>query len=58
MINWKWCTVEGILLFILGIFAISRPGVAAEAFVTLFGWLLIFFGAISLFGGVTSQTGA
>ena len=55
MIKWKWFIVEGILLFLLGIFAIARPGIAAEALVELFGWLLIFLGALSLFGGVTSQ---
>ncbi len=58
MINWKWCIVEGIILFILGICAIARPGVAAEALVMLFGWLFIFFGVFSFFGGITSQTGA
>ena len=44
MINWKWFIVEGILLILLGIFAIARPGIAAEAIVELFGWLLIFLG--------------
>jgi len=57
MIKWKWFIVEGILLFIVGFFAVARPGIAAEALVELFGWLLIFLGAVSLFGGVTSQSG-
>ena len=57
MINWKWFIVEGILLILLGIFAIARPGIAAEAIVELFGWLLIFLGVISFIGGVTSQSG-
>ncbi len=57
MIKWKWFIVEGILLFIVGIFAVARPGIAAEALVELFGWLLVFLGAVSLFGGVTSQSG-
>jgi uncharacterized membrane protein HdeD (DUF308 family) len=57
MINWKWFIVEGILLILLGIFAIARPGIAAEAIVELFGWLLIFLGVFSFIGGVTSQSG-
>lgn len=57
MIKWKWFIVEGILLLLLGIFAIARPGIAAEALVQLFGWLFIFLGTFSLFGGMTSQSG-
>jgi len=42
---------------LLGIFAIARPGIAAEALVELFGWLLIFLGVLSVLGGATSQSG-
>lgn len=57
MINWKWFIVEGILLFLLGIITIVRPGIAAEALVVLFGWLLIVLGVFSIVGGATSQAG-
>lgn len=57
MNNWKWFIVEGIVLMALGIFAIARPGIAAEAIVSLMGWLLLFVGCIALFGGITSQSG-
>ncbi|HIB01518.1 MAG TPA: hypothetical protein EYO31_06500 [Phycisphaerales bacterium] len=57
MIKWKWFFVEGFILFLLGIFAIARPGIAAEALVELFGWLLIFLGVLSVLGGATSQSG-
>lgn len=57
MINWKWFFIEGIALLVLGIFAIGRPGVAAEFLVELLGWLLIIFGGLSLFGGLSSQSG-
>jgi len=57
MIKWKWFIVEGAILFILGIFAVARPGLAAVAVEQVLAWLLIFGGAFSLFGGVTAQTG-
>ena len=57
MIKYKWFIVEGIALFILGILAIARPGVAAEAIVTLLGWLLLFCGGFALLGCATLQTG-
>mgnify|MGYP004001324783 CR=1 FL=1 len=57
MITWKWFIVEGILLFILGIFAIAQPEIATLTVVELLAWLLIFVGAFSLFGGVTSRSG-
>ncbi len=57
MINWKWFFIEGIALLVLGIVAITRPGIAAEALVTLLGWLLIIIGVLSLFGGLSSQSG-
>ena len=57
MINWKWFFIEGIALLLLGIFAIARPGFAAEVLVELLGWLLIFFGVLSLFGGLSSHSG-
>ena len=60
MIKWKWFIVEGILLLLLGIFAIARPGIAAEALVQLFGWLFIFLGTFShvMFGGLGGFSGA
>ena len=57
MIKWKWFIVEGVILFILGIFAVARPGLAAVAVEQVLAWLLIFGGAFSIFGGVTAQTG-
>ena len=57
MINWKWFIVEGIFLIVLGVFAIARPGIAAEAVVLFLGWLLLLFGGVSLLGGLTSQSG-
>jgi uncharacterized membrane protein HdeD (DUF308 family) len=54
---WKWFIVEGIILFVLGILAIARPGVAAEAIVMFIGWLLLFVGCVALLGGATSQAG-
>lgn len=57
MNRWKWFIVEGTVLIALGIFAIARPGIAAEAIVSLIGWLLLFVGGIALFGGITSQAG-
>lgn len=57
MNKWKWCIGEGVVLFILGIFAIAKPGLAAIAVEQVFAWLLIIGGAFSLFGGLTSQTG-
>ena len=57
MIKWKWFIVEGIALFLLGILAITRPGIAVEAIVTFFGWLLLFVGGIALFGGLSSLFG-
>jgi uncharacterized membrane protein HdeD (DUF308 family) len=58
MKTWKWFIVEGLVLLLLGMFAIARPGVAAEAVVSLVGWLLLFVGGVALFGGVSSQSGA
>lgn len=57
MINLKWFFIEGIALLILGIFAIARPSFAAEVLVELLGWLLIIAGGLSLFGGLSSQSG-
>jgi uncharacterized membrane protein HdeD (DUF308 family) len=57
MIKWKWFIVEGIALFVLGILAITRPGIAVEAIVEFIGWLLLFVGGIALFGGLSSQSG-
>jgi uncharacterized membrane protein HdeD (DUF308 family) len=57
MINWKWFIVEGIILFVLGIFAIAQPGIAAEAIVMLIGWFLLFVGGVAMLGGATSQVG-
>ena len=56
MIKWKWFIVEGVILFILGIFAVARPGLAAVAVEQVLAWLLIFGGAFSFFGGVTANS--
>lgn len=58
MKTWKWFIVEGVVLLFIGLFAITRPGFAAEAVVSIVGWLLLFVGGIALFGGVSSQAGA
>ncbi len=57
MNKWKWFIIEGILLFVIGIFAIARPGVASEALVEFFGWLLLVLGLLSIFGVIANQTG-
>jgi uncharacterized membrane protein HdeD (DUF308 family) len=56
MIKWKWFIVEGLVLFGLGILAIARPGIAVEAVISFFGWLLLVIGVVTLFGGVTSAS--
>ena len=57
MIKWKWCIVEGVLLFVLGILAISHPQEAALTIVDLLGWLLLVLGCFALVGGITAQAG-
>lgn len=57
MINWKWFVVEGCILVGLGVFAIARPGIAAEAIAMLVGWLLVLSGFIALLGGISNQVG-
>ena len=57
MIKWKWCIVEGVLLFVLGILAISHPQEATLTIVDLLGWLLLVLGCFALVGGITAQAG-
>ena len=57
MIKWKWCIVEGVLLFVLGILAISHPQEATLTIVDLLGWLLLVLGCFALLGGITAQAG-
>jgi uncharacterized membrane protein HdeD (DUF308 family) len=57
MINWKWFIVEGLVLFVLGVLAIARPGIAAEAVIVFLGWLLLIVGGVSLLGGLSAQSG-
>lgn len=57
MINWKWFIVEGLILFVLGVLAIARPGIAAEAVIIFLGWLLLIVGGVSLLGGLSTQSG-
>lgn len=55
--NWKWFCIEGIVLLILGMFAILQPSIAAEAIAMMIGWLLVFSGLFALIGGVSHQSG-
>lgn len=43
--------IEGILLALLGIFAVALPGIATLSAELFIGWLLIFSGAIQLYHG-------
>jgi uncharacterized membrane protein HdeD (DUF308 family) len=42
--NWGWLLALGILLIILGVFAIGAPVVATIAFQVMLGWLLVIGG--------------
>ena len=42
--NWGWLLALGILMIILGIFAIGAPVVATLAFQVVLGWILVIGG--------------
>ena len=42
--NWGWLLALGILMIILGVFAIGTPVVATIAFQVMLGWLLVIGG--------------
>jgi uncharacterized membrane protein HdeD (DUF308 family) len=42
--NWGWLLAVGILMIILGVFAIGAPVVATIAFQVMLGWLLVIGG--------------
>lgn len=43
-----WFIVYGIVLALLGLFAIAAPGIATLAVTLMIGWLLLFGGAFGL----------
>ena len=55
--NWKWFCIEGIVLLILGVFAILQPSIAAEAIAIMTGWLFVLAGLFALIGGISRQSG-
>ena len=55
-----WFVIYGVLLIVLGLFAIARPGVATLAVELTVGWLLIIsglFGLIAVISAGTSSPG-
>lgn len=42
--NWRWLLALGILMIILGVFAIGAPVVATIAFQVVLGWILVIGG--------------
>jgi uncharacterized membrane protein HdeD (DUF308 family) len=55
-----WFIIYGIVLVVLGAFAIAAPGVATLAVELVVGWLLVFagaFGLIAVFSAGTTATG-
>lgn len=53
-----WFIVYGVLLVLLGIFAILAPGVASLAVEIMVGWLLLLGGAFGLFAVISSGRSA
>jgi len=47
-LHWRAFLIEGIVLFILGIFAIVVPAVATIAVEVFFGWVLLLSGVVGL----------
>lgn len=52
---WGWLFGMGILLIILGIFAISAPFVATFASVLTLGWLLVFGGIVQVISAFSAR---
>src|SRR5580692_10645258 len=47
-LHWRAFLIEGIVLFLLGLFAIVIPNVATLAVEVLIGWLLLMSGVVGL----------
>jgi uncharacterized membrane protein HdeD (DUF308 family) len=52
---WWLPLVRGILLFILGVYALSRPGMALATFAQVAGFFLVFDGILAIVAGVVGQ---
>jgi uncharacterized membrane protein HdeD (DUF308 family) len=52
-----WFIIYGLLLVVLGVFAIAAPGLATLAVSLTVGWLLVFGGAFGLIAVFSSGTG-
>jgi uncharacterized membrane protein HdeD (DUF308 family) len=52
---WWLPLVRGILLFILGVYALSRPGMAIGTFAQVAGFFLVFDGILAIVAGVVGQ---
>lgn len=53
-----WFIVYGIIMILLGLFAIAAPGVATLAVTLMIGWLLLIGGAFGLFAVISGGTSA
>jgi uncharacterized membrane protein HdeD (DUF308 family) len=53
-----WFIVYGVIMALLGVFAIVAPGVATLAVTLMVGWLLLFGGAFGLFAVISGGTSA
>jgi uncharacterized membrane protein HdeD (DUF308 family) len=53
-----WFIIYGVLMILLGIFAIARPGVATLAIELTVGWLLIISGLVGLIAVISAGTKA
>lgn len=53
-----WFIAYGVIMILLGAFAIVAPGVATLAVTLTVGWLLLFGGAFGLFAVISGGTGA
>jgi len=49
-----WFIVYGVIMILLGIFAIVAPGIATLAVTLMIGWLLLFSGAFGLFAVISA----
>lgn len=53
-----WFIVYGVVMVLLGLFAIAAPGVATLAVTLMIGWLLLIGGAFGLFAVISGGTSA
>lgn len=53
-----WFIVYGVIMILLGAFAIVAPGVAGLTVALMVGWLLLFGGAFGLFAVISAGRGA